>query len=111
MKPTAKPERSAQQKAEEAEIRRRHAGNPVRSRPASAVSRESFNDILGLLARFKETRENQRLTLTEVAQRMGIDTPALSRLETGKTLNPTVGTLHKWAEALGQKLNIELSSN
>jgi transcriptional regulator with XRE-family HTH domain len=40
---------------------------------------------------------------------MGIDPPALSRLETGKMLNPTLPTLHKWAEALGQNLNVDLS--
>jgi transcriptional regulator with XRE-family HTH domain len=34
---------------------------------------------------------------------MGIDPPALSRAETGNTLDPTLATLYKWAEALGQK--------
>jgi transcriptional regulator with XRE-family HTH domain len=41
---------------------------------------------------------------------MGIDAPALSRLETGKMLNPTLATLLKWAEALGQRLDVELTS-
>jgi transcriptional regulator with XRE-family HTH domain len=41
---------------------------------------------------------------------MGIDPPALSRLKTGKVLNPMLATLHKWAEALGQKLDMALSS-
>jgi len=45
-----------------------------------------------------------RQNATEVAKRMGIDAPALSRLETGKMLNPTLATLHKWAEALGRKV-------
>jgi hypothetical protein len=31
-------------------------------------------------------------------------------LETGKMLNPTLATLHKWAESLGQKLDVGLSS-
>ena len=106
MKPTAKPERTA----EEARIRRRHAAKPIRQQHAGVVSRQSFNQILSLLARFKAERENQRLTLAEVAQRMGIDPPALSRLETGKVLNPTLSTLHKWAEALGQKLSVDLAS-
>jgi ribosome-binding protein aMBF1 (putative translation factor) len=110
MKPTTKPERSVQQRAQEAAIRRQHAAQPVGGRPAGAVNQESFRSIISLLARFKAARENQGLTLAEVAQRMEIDAPALSRLETGKTLNPTLATLHKWAEALGQKLKIDLTS-
>jgi transcriptional regulator with XRE-family HTH domain len=60
------------------------------------------------MARFRKMRENQGLTLEDVAERMGIDPPHLSRLETGKMLNPTLATLHKWAEALGQKLEVDL---
>jgi transcriptional regulator with XRE-family HTH domain len=41
---------------------------------------------------------------------MGIDAPAWSRLESGKMLNPTLATLHKSAEALGQRLDVDLSS-
>jgi len=51
-----------------------------------------------------------RQNATEVAKRMGIDAPPLSRLETGKMLNPTLATLHKWAEALGRKLDVGLKS-
>jgi DNA-binding XRE family transcriptional regulator len=90
-------------------VRRQHAANPVRQRPAAAINRQSFTAILSLVARFKAVRESQGLTLAEVAERMGIDPPALSRLETGKMLNPTLATLHKWAEALGQKLEVGLS--
>ena len=108
MKPTTKPERTAEQRAEEEAIRRQHAANPMRERPAGTVSQRSFAAILTLLARFKAIRESQGLTLAEVAERMEIDAPALSRLETGKVLNPTLATLYKWAEALGQKLNIDL---
>ena len=41
---------------------------------------------------------------------MGVAAPALSRLETGKMLNPTLSTQHKWAEALGRKLAEELKA-
>ena len=109
MKPTIKPKRTAEQRAEEEAIRRQHATNPVRKRPVGAVNRESFTAILSLVARFKTVRESQNLTLATVAERMGIDAPALSRLETGKMLNPTLATLHKWAEALGQKLDVDLT--
>jgi DNA-binding XRE family transcriptional regulator len=101
---------TAEQRATEEAVRKQHAANPIRQPPANAINRTSFTAILTLVARFKVLRENQGLTLAEVAERMGIDPPALSRLETGKMLNPTLATLHKWAEALGQKLNVDLSS-
>jgi DNA-binding XRE family transcriptional regulator len=110
MKPTIKPKRTAEQRAEEEAVRRQHAAHPVRQRPTGAIHRQSFAAILTLVARFKAVRERQGLTLAHVAQRMGIDPPALSRLETGKVLNPTLATLHKWAEALGQKLEVDLSA-
>jgi predicted transcriptional regulator len=79
--------------------------------PPGALNQRSFASILKLIAQLKSAREKQGMTLAEVAARMGIDPPALSRLETGKVLNPTLATLLKWAEALGQKLDVELSSN
>src|SRR5947209_1976771 len=109
MKPTSKPKRTAEQRAEEEAIRRQHAANPVRQRPASTINCESFANILQLVSRFKAVRESQGLTLAQVAERMGIDSPALSRLETGKMLNPTLATLHKWAEALGHNLDAHRS--
>jgi DNA-binding XRE family transcriptional regulator len=109
MKPTMKPKHTAEQRSEEEAVRRQHAVNPIRQRPGGAIKRQSFTAILSLVARFKAVRERQGLTLTEVAERMGIDPPGLSRLETGKMLNPTLATLHKWAEALGQKLDVDLS--
>src|SRR5262249_45335205 len=105
-----KPKRTAEQRAEEEAVRRQHAANPVRHRPAGAINRQSSTAILSLVARFKAVRGSQGLTLAEVAERMGIAPPALSHLETGKMLNPTLATLHKWAEALGQRLNVDLSS-
>src|SRR5438309_10174012 len=111
MEPTSKPKRTVEQQAEEEAVRRQHAANPVRQRPAGAINRQSFAAILSLVAKFKAAREQQGLTLAEVAERMGIDAPALSRLETGKVLNPTLATLHKWAEALGQKLEVDLSGD
>src|SRR5438876_2357623 len=110
MKPTIKPKRTAEQQAEEEAIRRQHAANPVRQRPASAITGQSFAALLSLVARFKAVRERQGLTLAEVAGRMGIDPPALSRLETGKMLTPALATLHQWAEALGQRRSVDLSS-
>src|SRR5439155_1318591 len=107
--PTTKPKRTAEQRAEEEAIRRQHAASPIRKRPPGAINSQSFAAILNLVVKFKATRERQGLTLAAVAERMGIDAPALSRLETGKMLNPTLATLHKWAAALGQRLDFDLS--
>jgi DNA-binding XRE family transcriptional regulator len=104
-----KPKRTAEQRAEEEAVRRDHAANPVCQRSAGAIDSQSFDAILKLVARFKGLRARQGLTMGDVGERMGIDPPALSRLETGKMLNPTLATLHKWAEALGQKLDVGLS--
>lgn len=73
MKPTLKPKRTAEQRAEEETIRRQHTASPVCRRPSDAINCQSFVAILNLLARFKAVRESQGLTLTEVAERMGID--------------------------------------
>lgn len=110
MKPTMQPERTAEQRAEEEAIRRRHAARPIRQRPAGTIDQQSFGAILSLFGQFKAVRESQGLTLAEVAERMEIDPPALSRLETGKVLNPTLATLHKWAGALGRELKVELTA-
>lgn len=110
MKPTTKPERTLDERAQEEAIRRQHTARPVRQRPSGTVSGQDFSAILSLLARFKAERESQGLTLAEVAGRMEIDPPALSRLETGKMLNPTLATLHKWADALGRRLCVDLTS-
>src|SRR5436305_9591339 len=49
----------------------------------------------------KKAREAAGLSLADVAERTGIDKGALSRIETGQHINPTVSTLCRYAEALG----------
>ena len=56
-----------------------------------------------------KARKEANLTQKEIAERMGISAPAVSRLEsalvTGKS-SPTVATLQKYAAAMGKKLEI-----
>src|SRR5262249_27347850 len=61
-----------------------------------------------LLAGLREERQRQCLTLRDLAERTGIDEPALSRLETGKNLNPTWETLARVAKALGLAFEVGL---
>jgi transcriptional regulator with XRE-family HTH domain len=51
----------------------------------------------------KKAREAAGLSLADVAERTGIDKAALSRIETGQHMNPTVSTLCRYAHALGKR--------
>ena len=45
------------------------------------------------MAELKAERERQGLTLAQLAERSGIDKGAISKLETGRQVNPPVDTL------------------
>jgi len=55
------------------------------------------------LKRLRELREAAGLSLADVAGRTGMDKGYVSRLETGRG-NPTVGTLARYAQALGVRV-------
>jgi DNA-binding XRE family transcriptional regulator len=56
------------------------------------------------LFEMKKAREEAGISLTDIAEKSGIDKAALSRLENGVTENPTVVTLARYAAALGKRL-------
>jgi ribosome-binding protein aMBF1 (putative translation factor) len=51
----------------------------------------------------KKAREAAGLSLADVAERCAIDKAALSRIESGQHMNPTVSTLCRYAHALGMR--------
>ncbi len=53
-------------------------------------------------------REQAGLSLGDVAGRSGIDKASLSRLENGLYPNPTIGTLARYARAIGKRLTLDL---
>ena len=57
----------------------------------------------------RRERERAKLSLNDVAERAKIDKAALSRLESGQQLNPTVNTLTRHARALGKCLTLGLA--
>jgi transcriptional regulator with XRE-family HTH domain len=59
----------------------------------------------------RSERERLGFTLSNVAERAGIDKGALSRLENGQQLNPTVNTLMRYARALGKSMAWELDAS
>lgn len=59
----------------------------------------------------KKVREQLNVSLTELSSRSGIDKAAISRIENGVAVNPTIGTLERLARSLGKRLKIELEDN
>jgi transcriptional regulator with XRE-family HTH domain len=62
--------------------------------------------------RIRSDVSTSEMLLQEIQERMareGIDRAVLSRLETGKNLNPTFATLSRYAWALGKTLSIMLA--
>jgi DNA-binding XRE family transcriptional regulator len=88
--------------AEEHEIRQKAQRYNREYQDAQAA----LHDALKLL---KSERERLGLSLTEVAERTGIERPNLSRLENENEPNPTVATLTRYADALGKRVLIVLA--
>ena len=69
--------------------------------PPLAIDPELAQALFALRAE----RQRQGLSLSDVSERSGIDRATLSKLETGKVPNPTVGTLRAVARALNKRLS------
>src|SRR5947199_425952 len=65
----------------------------IESGAYEAMSQGDYFELMQAFAELRKVRESKSLSLTEVAKRSGIDKAALSRLETGRNVNPTLGTL------------------
>jgi transcriptional regulator with XRE-family HTH domain len=63
-----------------------------------------------LAAQFRRLREEQGLSLTDVSERSGLTRAAVSRLENGWNLNPTLDTLFCYAAALGAHVSLLAST-
>ena len=101
------PEQRAQHQAIRDAFREWHPG-PEELIASGAAARLGLNVVhfpaQELLQRLKASREAAGLTLADVSARCGIDQPALLRLESGHTRNPTLDTLWRYAAAVGKRL-------
>ena len=61
-------------------------------------------ELAKALSALRAERQRQGLSLSDVSERSGIDRATLSKLETGKVPNPTVGTLRALARSLNKRL-------
>ncbi len=80
-------------------------------RPTGTIKTTGDGTTMGELVAFRRfvmalrcERERLGLSLADVAERAKIDKGALSRLENGQQLNPTVNTLERYVHALGKSL-------
>jgi DNA-binding Xre family transcriptional regulator len=76
--------------------------------PADVSTMGNYLDLLDVVTALRHERERLGLSLTDVAARSGIERSAISKLETGKVMNPTVSTLQRYAEALHQRITWNL---
>lgn len=65
-----------------------------------------YFELRGCIAELKKAREAAGLTLAQVAEKTGLATETLCRLETGMVTNPTWKTLGLYAVAVGRKLSL-----
>jgi DNA-binding phage protein len=77
---------------------------------SSPVKQGDCLAVLELAAQLKQSRQAQRLSLSQVAERTGIDKAALSRIESGRNANPTIGTLETIARAIGARIRFQLEA-
>ena len=67
---------------------------------ADSVSLEAYQILQDVLVALRKRRKDEGLSLDNVAEASGIDKGYLSRLENGKVINPTFGTLYRYASAI-----------
>jgi ribosome-binding protein aMBF1 (putative translation factor) len=86
--------------------------HPQPAIPKTTGAGMAMGDLLAFrhfIMSLRKERERIGLSLGEIAARAKIDKAALSRLESGQQLNPTVKTLMRYARALGRSLTWELA--
>jgi DNA-binding Xre family transcriptional regulator len=65
------------------------------------VSQAQYIELRALMARLRPLRERKGISLTDLSEQSGLTRAAISRLENGWNLNPTLETLYRYTEALG----------
>ncbi len=75
------------------------------------VVQGEYLDLCTMLTALKRHRERQGLSLSDVAARSGMDLAAVSRLESGACLNPTLETLYRYAEAVRAEIGFTIHTS
>src|SRR5438093_3844799 len=71
--------------------------------PDAVMTMGMYFDVQRALQALKRERQRGGLSISDVAERSGLDRAVVSRLENGKQDNPTVATLMRYAAAVGKR--------
>lgn len=105
--PALTPQRIAELSALAKKIDREEADELKAIARAMFLRHETVRD---LIAAMKAARLEKKLSLDEVGEKSEIGKANLCRLENLPTPNPTLDTLLRYADAVGVKLRVSLSS-
>jgi DNA-binding XRE family transcriptional regulator len=72
------------------------------------IRQGEYWELMQAAAALKQAREAAGMTLRELAEKMSMDTGALSRLENGVNGNPTIDTLFRYANSLGKQIIVQV---
>ena len=72
-------------------------------------ARANRAELASIFASLKAEREKLGLSRAEMSERCGMAREVIYRLETQTTPNPTIGTIQRYATALGLGLGLEVS--
>ncbi len=114
--------RTPEARARHAEIRERFKGKPgpdalfamgeidaeARDRIKAEIAAGPSDSLAALLREIRLERERQGLSFGDVGALCGMDRSAAQKVESGAASNPTVGTLIRYAEALGKRVRFTL---
>ncbi|SIC74045.1 Helix-turn-helix [Mycobacteroides abscessus subsp. abscessus] len=78
--------------------------NPTR---ADRVGMEVADEQLKLVFGLRNVRVERGLSISDVAETMGVDPAQVSRLESGST-NPTMSTIRRYAKAVAAVFRVEV---
>ena len=68
----------------------------------------AYWDIWQTMEKRKSLRVSSGLSLADMTAQTGMDRAALSRLENGVAVNPTINTLARYAQALGKRVELRV---
>lgn len=73
-----------------------------------AVVKAKPAELAAIFSSLKAEREKQGLSLADMSERCGMAREVIYRLESLQSPNPTIGTIQRYASALGLEISIAL---